>query len=231
MLGKNLLTLIIEQEDARDKRLAADKTDPIQTLPLVPLAQLKSVCRDVLRGLDFLHTTCGLVHTDIKPENLSLALYDGHDEFFADSAAKPAADNDTAAVSGAAEKLDDKPKTIKPDNIKMEDTKPAKPPAATTAAAKDIKTASVEKNGFCVENEVFCDGAAAGVGGGWGRVKILDLGNSVALGEVDDSEIATVQYRAPEIILVLSEFFGPFGRVFGFCRFMMLCSSFGFFCF
>lgn len=38
----------------------------------VPL--LKIISRQVLTGLDFVHTNCGLIHTDIKPENILFTL-------------------------------------------------------------------------------------------------------------------------------------------------------------
>ena len=40
----------------------------------VDLALAKSIARDGLRALHFLHTVCGIVHTDIKPENLLLCV-------------------------------------------------------------------------------------------------------------------------------------------------------------
>jgi len=53
VMGANLLKLI-EQFDFKG----------------VPLDIVKIIMRDVLEGLDFLHTTCKVIHTDIKPENI-----------------------------------------------------------------------------------------------------------------------------------------------------------------
>jgi serine/threonine-protein kinase SRPK3 len=53
-LGANLLSLI---EKNRKKG--------------VPPAVVKSIARQVLLGLQYLHDECDLVHTDIKPENIS----------------------------------------------------------------------------------------------------------------------------------------------------------------
>jgi len=38
----------------------------------IPMAAVKHMTRQILRGLDFLHKTCGIIHTDIKPENILL---------------------------------------------------------------------------------------------------------------------------------------------------------------
>ncbi|XP_051950768.1 SRSF protein kinase 3 [Xyrauchen texanus] len=38
----------------------------------LPLICVKSVLRQVLEGLDYLHTKCKIIHTDIKPENILL---------------------------------------------------------------------------------------------------------------------------------------------------------------
>ncbi|KAJ8395400.1 hypothetical protein AAFF_G00033850 [Aldrovandia affinis] len=36
----------------------------------LPLPCVKSIIRQVLQGLDYLHTKCKIIHTDIKPENI-----------------------------------------------------------------------------------------------------------------------------------------------------------------
>ncbi|KAM3877944.1 SRSF protein kinase 3-like [Diretmus argenteus] len=40
----------------------------------LPLPCVKSVLRQVLQGLDYLHTKCKIIHTDIKPENILLRV-------------------------------------------------------------------------------------------------------------------------------------------------------------
>lgn len=51
VLGNNLLTLIRKY---KHRGIA---------VPVV-----KNICRQVLMGLDYLHTACGIIHTDLKPE-------------------------------------------------------------------------------------------------------------------------------------------------------------------
>ncbi|XP_058053698.1 SRSF protein kinase 3 [Anopheles bellator] len=40
----------------------------------IPLANVKSIIRQVLEGLDYLHTKCKIIHTDIKPENVLVCV-------------------------------------------------------------------------------------------------------------------------------------------------------------
>ncbi|XP_069738825.1 SRSF protein kinase 3 [Phaenicophaeus curvirostris] len=42
----------------------------------LPLPCVKSILRQVLEGLDYLHTKCNIIHTDIKPENVLLCVGD-----------------------------------------------------------------------------------------------------------------------------------------------------------
>lgn len=52
----------------------------------VPLSLLKVISRQVLIALDFVHTTCGMVHTDIKPENILFSLCSSEMEHIQNSA-------------------------------------------------------------------------------------------------------------------------------------------------
>lgn len=40
----------------------------------LPLPCVKNIIRQVLEGLDYLHTKCKIIHTDIKPENILLRV-------------------------------------------------------------------------------------------------------------------------------------------------------------
>ncbi|XP_077429471.1 SRSF protein kinase 3-like isoform X2 [Vanacampus margaritifer] len=42
----------------------------------LPLPCVKSIIRQVLQGLEYLHTKCKIIHTDIKPENILLQVDD-----------------------------------------------------------------------------------------------------------------------------------------------------------
>lgn len=57
VLGHNLLKLIIKSNYRG-----------------IPRTNVKSIIRQVLEGLDYLHTKCKIIHTDIKPENVLICV-------------------------------------------------------------------------------------------------------------------------------------------------------------
>lgn len=40
----------------------------------IPLSNVRTIMRQVLEGLDYLHTKCKIIHTDIKPENVLICI-------------------------------------------------------------------------------------------------------------------------------------------------------------
>jgi serine/threonine-protein kinase SRPK3 len=40
----------------------------------LPLAMVKTIAKQVLLGLAYLHEDCRIIHTDIKPENVLLTI-------------------------------------------------------------------------------------------------------------------------------------------------------------
>ncbi|RUS87980.1 hypothetical protein EGW08_004258 [Elysia chlorotica] len=61
VLGNNLLKLIIRSNYQG-----------------IPLHNVKLIIKQVLEGLDYLHTKCKIIHTDIKPENILMCVDDVH---------------------------------------------------------------------------------------------------------------------------------------------------------
>ena len=57
VLGKNLLSLI-KKYDYQG----------------IPLNIVREITRQCLMGLDYLHSVCGIIHTDLKPENVVFGL-------------------------------------------------------------------------------------------------------------------------------------------------------------
>lgn len=42
----------------------------------LPMGLVRSITRQLLQGLDYLHRKCRIIHTDIKPENILLVMDD-----------------------------------------------------------------------------------------------------------------------------------------------------------
>jgi len=59
VLGENLLGLIKRHQNKG-----------------VPIHLVKQIAKQVLLGLDYMHRSCGLIHTDLKPENVLIAIDD-----------------------------------------------------------------------------------------------------------------------------------------------------------
>jgi hypothetical protein len=41
----------------------------------IPMPMLRDICRQILIALDFLHTKCSIIHTDLKPENVLMTRW------------------------------------------------------------------------------------------------------------------------------------------------------------
>ncbi|ELU03110.1 hypothetical protein CAPTEDRAFT_173738 [Capitella teleta] len=61
VLGHNLLKLIIRSNYQG-----------------IPIQNVRSIIRQTLQGLHYLHSKCKIIHTDIKPENILLCVTDDH---------------------------------------------------------------------------------------------------------------------------------------------------------
>jgi serine/threonine-protein kinase SRPK3 len=62
VLGKNLLSLV-KQHDYRG----------------IPMPIVREITRQLLMALDYMHRICGLIHTDLKPENITFSLKEGEE--------------------------------------------------------------------------------------------------------------------------------------------------------
>ncbi|RWR78526.1 Protein kinase domain-containing protein [Cinnamomum micranthum f. kanehirae] len=141
------------------------------------LNNVREICRWVLLGLDYLHREQGIIHSDLKPENLLLV-----------STINPAKDPVRSGLSPILEKPEGNPNggfvaTIGEKKLKNK---------ARRAAAKiSLRRESVEgisQRGRSLEGiDMKC--------------KIVDFGNACWVDKQFMDEIQTRQYRAPEVII------------------------------
>jgi serine/threonine-protein kinase SRPK3 len=57
----------------------------------LPVHIVKQITKQVLLGLDYLHRECGVIHTDLKPENVLIAI-DNTEEVIGDTSLQPSTD-------------------------------------------------------------------------------------------------------------------------------------------
>jgi serine/threonine-protein kinase SRPK3 len=61
----------------------------------LPVHIVKQITKQVLLGLDYLHRECGVIHTDLKPENVLIAI-DNTEEVIADSSLQENGDSESS---------------------------------------------------------------------------------------------------------------------------------------
>ncbi|XP_019565253.3 SRSF protein kinase 1-like [Aedes albopictus] len=147
----------------------------------LPVPNVKSIVRQVLEGLDYLHTKCKVIHTDIKPENILLCVDDEYVRKLADESSELPKEthsrtsvNEQKEVETVVEKVEDlqiesSKREPCPDSPKPSDTQSNKDPAFTV-----------------------CDSF---------EIKIADLGNACRIDKHYTEDIQTREYRSPEVII------------------------------
>ncbi|XP_073009486.1 uncharacterized protein [Typha latifolia] len=143
----------------------------------IGLNRVRSICRSVLVGLDYLHRELGIIHTDLKPENVLLI-----------STINPAKDPVRSGFSPILERPEG---TSKGRNLTSVREKKLRIKAKRALARISHRRVSM---GGIVELERSLEGIDM-------RCKIVDLGNACWVDKQFATEIQTRQYRAPEVIL------------------------------
>ncbi|THV05309.1 kinase-like protein [Dendrothele bispora CBS 962.96] len=83
VLGENLLGLIKRHQNKG-----------------VPMPLVKQIAKQILLGLDYMHRCCGVIHTDLKPENVLICIDNVEDIILAELAANPPSQSN--AIPGTA---------------------------------------------------------------------------------------------------------------------------------
>jgi serine/threonine-protein kinase SRPK3 len=146
----------------------------------IGLNRVKEMCRSVLVGLDYLHSELGIIHTDLKPENVLLVSTINPAKDPVRSRFTPILDRTLGNQYGGtgisfSEKM-----------LRMR---------ARRAVAKILQR-RVSLGGVAaeVEKERNLDGVSL-------KCKIVDFGNACWADQQHAGEIQTRQYRAPEVII------------------------------
>ncbi|KAK9135646.1 hypothetical protein Syun_014976 [Stephania yunnanensis] len=143
----------------------------------LPLNKVREISRCILVGLDYLHREVGVIHTDLKPENVLLV-----------STIDPSKDPVRSEASPILDRPEGNLNTGPSVNIYEKKLKKAAMRAVVRISRRRASMGEVPKF------ERSLDGIDL-------RCKIVDLGNSCWVDKQFSEEIQTRQYRAPEVIL------------------------------
>uniref|UniRef100_A0A7N6F6A8 non-specific serine/threonine protein kinase n=1 Tax=Anabas testudineus TaxID=64144 RepID=A0A7N6F6A8_ANATE len=146
----------------------------------LPLPCVKSIIRQVLQGLDYLHTKCKIIHTDIKPENILMCV----DDAFVRRMAMEATEWQKAGAPPPSGSAGKHTHTIS----RLTDSKRIVDfllcPLSVRARAADLLINPLDpRNADSI------------------RVKIADLGNACWVHKHFTEDIQTRQYRSIEVLI------------------------------
>ncbi|MCL7023348.1 hypothetical protein MKW94_021906 [Papaver nudicaule] len=144
----------------------------------LPLNKVRELCKSILTGLDYLHRELGIIHTDLKPENVLLV-----------STIDPSKDPEKSGLTPILERPEGNPNGgIMSNAIEKKLKRRARKAVAKIALRRD------SMGGIKVREKKSLDGIDL-------RCKVVDFGNACWVDQQFSEEIQTRQYRAPEVIL------------------------------
>eukprot|EP00190_Bangiopsis_sp_CCMP1999_P001086 CAMPEP_0198734988 /NCGR_PEP_ID=MMETSP1475-20131203/56470_1 /TAXON_ID= ORGANISM="Unidentified sp., Strain CCMP1999" /NCGR_SAMPLE_ID=MMETSP1475 /ASSEMBLY_ACC=CAM_ASM_001111 /LENGTH=462 /DNA_ID=CAMNT_0044498571 /DNA_START=5 /DNA_END=1393 /DNA_ORIENTATION=- len=139
-----------------------------------PLPLVKVITRQILEGLDYVHTECGIIHTDIKPENVLFVP----------------TEEETGRLRSVARDVTTRLRTN--GNRRGNDVN------GVTEDMQELSVNGEEGNVIFNYREYLSDPDLMFEAG---RVKVVDFGNACWTDRQFTSDIQTRQYRSPEVIL------------------------------
>ncbi|PYI20512.1 kinase-like protein [Aspergillus violaceofuscus CBS 115571] len=185
----------------------------------IPMPLVKQITKQVLLGLDYLHRECGIIHTDLKPENVLIEIGDVEQivkTYVKEEAKKeqkednrngrrrrrtlitgsqplPSPLNTSFEFKHSSQNSHSSLSQMVNDSsgIKDEDEKQKQREKTADLLEREVSGISLDKSSTPSE-ELDCDIIS---------VKIADLGNACWVGHHFTNDIQTRQYRSPEVIL------------------------------
>ncbi|GLV43041.1 SR Protein Kinase [Carabus blaptoides fortunei] len=203
VLGKSLLHLIVQN-----------------SYHGLPVPVIKAIIRQVIEGLDYLHTKCDIIHTDIKPENILLVPDSGYVDKLAAEATewhKMGLKLPKSFVSTLRSDCDVGKETGNNDRLKIEtssnDNSSNNSTITSTAeehSSEDFWTNERPRSDSLTKEQLISASAlikkrknsleikelSSDV-----KIKIVDLGNGCFDYHHYCEDIQTRQYRSPEVLL------------------------------
>ncbi|KAI8064232.1 kinase-like domain-containing protein [Gongronella butleri] len=182
----------------------------------VPARIVKQIAAQILLGLDYLHRECGIIHTDIKPENVLVYVPNMdailRDQFNIEHGRSP---HDLPNDDADADADDDTPATESsaspPQNLKDNATKPLsksqkkrrkKKLKKQRELAQSVNGIKTNRHGLIQSSVLdFTDGHNDTHAFDNIVVKIADLGNACWTQDENSHLIQTREYRSPEVII------------------------------
>ncbi|RMD40521.1 hypothetical protein DV735_g4594, partial [Chaetothyriales sp. CBS 134920] len=180
----------------------------------IPMPLVKQITKQVLLGLDYLHRECGIIHTDLKPENVLIEIGDVEQIVKAfvkedkDSAkgGNPNGRRRRRTLITGSQPL---PSPLNASFTNLDKSATLHGPSSLNQIVNDNATNSNNEGLSMIEHKKNSEldktsrpSKASEVPlGEIISVKIADLGNACWVGHHFTNDIQTRQYRSPEVIL------------------------------
>ncbi|KAI9317767.1 kinase-like domain-containing protein [Dichotomocladium elegans] len=166
----------------------------------IPLKLVKQISKQMLLGLDYLHRVCGIIHTDLKPENVLMYLENAEELLLRESAAAAA-----AAAAGSTDREtpdgsdgEDKEQQNRGRSRQRKDRGHVRT-VASQPLSSDAKQEGRRARGSSSSNRSRSYSSADDLENI--KIKIADLGNACWVNYHFTEDIQTRQYRSPEVLL------------------------------
>lgn len=157
------------------------------------LQLVKKISRDILEGLQYLHSNCGIIHTDIKPENVMAVIGESHVRNMVRQINQLMSENSRLPKSMSCNVSQNRLQMHRR-WLKNHLEAAQQPTSIHHVAQSDLNHLEEETlpSEFSIEDWIRAD------------YKIVDFGNAIFLKEQScNSDIQTRQYRSIEVLMGL----------------------------